>query len=166
MQGSPEVIQALNYVYQLQLPTEAQAHQQEHQLESDGYKDISNWFDKIEGEKKGQGHAVITHPLMKRINQLGGECDGRWAFQPDVARPVQQLDQAITSMVGRLTAIHQALLAAYEAGGRARDYVTCHCFLVEMMAWVERQLSKMADRQAKMGEMGVDNFLSEMFDKD
>ena len=160
MQGNLKVIASLNGIYALLLPTEVQAHQQEHQYEAEGYERVSDWFDVIEDK----GHRKLIHPLMNRINSLNGECSGKWAFQPDEARPIEQLDAAVGSMLSRLTAVHGAYVDACEIAEDAQDYVTTTLIHVHL-EWLEKQISKFERRASQIEELGVDGFLQEMFDK-
>lgn len=163
-QGDPAVIARLKELYAIIMPTLEQAHRQEHQYESDGYRRVGDWFDKVEGEKKGQGHAVMLHPLMCRINALGDQADSPYAFPADPARPIEQLDAAVRAMLGRLMQVYDAYRAACEAADDADDYVT-ESMLHEHLCWLERVIGKFRDREAQIAELGVSGYLQEMFDK-
>lgn len=160
MRGNPKVIEALNAVYQAMLSTEIQAHVQEHLYESEGYKKVSNWFDVIETK----GHQKLTHYLIKRINALGGQAESIWDFQPAAGKPIEQLDQALAAILEALERVHAAYGAACEAAEAADDYVT-QKMIWEHLEWLECQIGKFSDRAAQIAEMGLDEYLSEMFDK-
>lgn len=166
MKGDPDVIAALNAVYGLILPTEEQAHRQEHQCESDGYVKVANWFHCIESGLTEEGPR-LRHFVMKRINALGSQADAAYAFDADPARPIQQLDQAVGSMVERLYALHRAYAFVCQQAETAEpydDYVT-QSMVWGHLEWVEKQIGKFEDRQSQIAEMGVEGYLQEMFDK-
>lgn len=166
MKGDPAVIAALNKVYSLILPIEEQSHRQEHMSESDGYARVAGWFNCV-GDGLIKKGPRLRHFVMKRLNSLGGQADAAYGFTPDMARPIEQLDAAVASMISQLYALHRAYADVCEAAEQATpydDYVTqamvwCH------LEWIEKQIGKFEDRQAQIAEMGIAEYLQEMFDK-
>jgi bacterioferritin (cytochrome b1) len=158
MQGSPEVIEALNGAYRLAITIEQQAHMQEHVLEAQGWKRLSDWFDAIEEN----GHEKLIHPLMKRINALGGSVDYQYAFEPETYG-FEDIESALASMARRLGQLHRAYIAVCDAADPADDYVT-EKMAWEHQAWIEKKQLKFDRRLAKLRSLGREPFLAEMMD--
>lgn len=158
MQGSAAVVDALNTVYRLLLAIEQQAHAQEHRLEAQGWRRMSDWFHAIE-EK---GHSHLIHPLMDRINMLGGKVDSQYAFEPECF-DFGEIGAALGSMLRRLVEARAAYGEACETAEDADDYVTekmiwCH------LAWLEKKIVKFERRIAKLQALELKPFLAEMMD--
>lgn len=159
MSGNPEVIARLDAAYRLLKAIEEQAHLQEHWLEATGWKTLSDAFDCVE---EG-GHKRLIHPLMKRVNQLGGRLAPGYAFEPAAPVDAAQIDAAYRSMMGRLDELHRAFVAACDVAERVSDYVT-ESLIWSWQEWVEKQSRKFAKRIGRIEAVGMTEYLAELMD--
>lgn len=158
MQGNPAVIERLNALYKAIRSTEEQAHMQEHAYESMKWGKPAHWFDAVETRI----HTLCLHEVMNRINNLDGVVQPGYAFQPQ-CWPIEDLEQALSSMLARLGEIHQGYIALCEIAEGVDDYPT------EKMAWrhqafIESLQNKFDRRLKKLRLLGLNPYLAELAD--
>ena len=152
MQGSPQVIDALNRAAECVHALHEQAHLQEHKFELQRW-DFAKWFDKIET----QTHECLFHYLLNRIGILGGTPSVAYAWAP-----VASLDigSALADHLASMERVHEAYGLACDAAEDADDYVT------EKMIWchlerLEKWQTKFEARLAKYQRLGPVAFMAE-----
>lgn len=155
MTGNPEVIAALDRCYTHMLAIEQQAHVQEHWYESTKWC-FSKWFDEIEEN----GHMLVIHKLMKRVNKLGAKLTSQYAFPPAGPRDAEQLEEACADMLERLTQFRLLLIAVCEAAEPANDYKT-QSKVWSWIDWTEARMLDFENRIDKIRINGIKMFLQE-----
>lgn len=146
MQGNSAVIMALNDVYKNLRATEEQSHLQEHVFEMQGWAS-AKWWDYIENKI----HEKCVHPVINRINDLGGRVEPGYAFP--VEYWTDDFGAAMRGTLDALTKCRDAYDKACGAAEKDEDYVTekmiwCH------LGWIEKQIVKFEGylgRYAKLG---------------
>lgn len=154
MQGDPQVIEALNAAYKVGKAIEEQTHLQEHLYESKGWP-FERWFHEIEED----GHRLVIHKLMNRVNRLGGRLTPGYAFDP-VVFEAEQIDRACDETRSRLDQWRASLRAVCNAAEVADDYVTIKK-VWKWLCWIEARIADFENRLAMIQVNGVKAFLQE-----
>jgi bacterioferritin (cytochrome b1) len=147
MQGDPAVIASLNTVYQTLRSTEEQSHLQEHCFETQGW-DSSKWWDCIEDKI----HEKCVHPVLNRINDLGGRVTPGYAFDPVYYQ--DDFQAALRETVDSLTKCRSAYATACEAAEEDGDYVT-EKMIWKHLEWIEGRIVKFEGRLLRYGKLGT-----------
>lgn len=147
MQGSSDVIAALNEVYKTLRATEEQSHLQEHCFENQGW-DSSKWWDTIEDKI----HEKCVHYVLNRINELGGRVTAGYAFDP-VYYP-DDFQAALRETIDSLTKCRSAYSIACDAAEGDGDYVT-EKMIWGHLEWIEKQIVKFEGRMLRYGKLGT-----------
>lgn len=147
MQGNPEVISALNTVYLTLHATEEQSHLQEHLFESQGW-DSSKWWNCVENKI----HTKCIHPVLNRINDLGGKVTPGNAFEPLYYQ--DDFQGSMRETLSCLVKCRDSYGAACAIAELDEDYVTekmiwCH------LEWIEKQIGKFESRLLRYGKLGT-----------
>ena len=146
MQGNSDVIAALNSVYQTLESTEEQSHLQEHVFEVQGW-DSSKWWDCIENKI----HVKCIHPVLNRINELGGRVTPGDAFE--VVYYPDDFQGAMRETLNCLTKCRDAYGVACEAAESDEDYVTEE-MIEDHVTWIEKQIVKFEGRLLRYSKLG------------
>lgn len=146
MNGSPEVLDSLNNVYHHLISCEAQAHLQEHCLESDGW-DSSKYWDCIETNV----HTKCTHKVLDRMFALGGSPTFEPGYEVKYFR--DDFSSAIAETILSLERCQLALQEAVSAAEEDGDCVT-ECMLYKCLKWVEKQICKFEGLAKRFGALG------------
>jgi len=125
MQGSSEVLGALNTVYHALISAEGQAHLQEHAFEYPGWSSSKYW-DAIENEL----HKECTHWILNRMFELEGSPTYELGFP--VVYYADGFSLAINETIQSLGKCRDAYQNLCEVADIDGDYVTqkiCWCHL-------------------------------------
>lgn len=146
MQGSTEVLDALNNVYHCLVSCEAQAHLQEHYLESEGWGGSKYW-DEIETKV----HTKCTHKILDRMFALGGSPTFELGFEVKYHR--DDFSSAISETVVSLEHCETSIQSAVDAAEADGDCVT-ECLLYKCLKWIEGQICKFEGLAKRFGAIG------------
>lgn len=155
MQGDPEVLSQSNVLYKLLKALEEEAHLIEHRLESTSWLKLSKPFDCMEERL----HRKVIHPLMNRINDLGGTIEPGYAFSPQ-CWGVEDIQTAYASMAGHLYEVRSAIIAVCNAAESADDYVTEN-LLWHKNKWIEKKIRCFEGLLARIRAVGLNEYLAE-----
>lgn len=151
MNGSPEVLAALDNVYHCLISCEAQAHLQEHVLEADGWEG-SDYWDCIETKV----HVKCTHKILNRMFAIGGVPTYAAGYEVKYFR-----DDFSAAIAETILSLEKCQLALQEAVSAAEDDGDCvtECLLYKCLKWVEKRICKFEGLAKRFGEVGPELML-------
>ena len=146
MDGSLEVLEALNNVYHCLTSLESQAHLQEHALEADGWGSSKYW-DYVETKV----HTKCTHKILDRMFALGGNPTFESGYEVKYFR--DDFSSAIATTIESLSICQDSIQLAIAAAEQDGDCVT-ECILYKCMKFVEKQICVFEGLAKRFGALG------------